>query len=67
MIDVKNKFSVGDRLELIVPEGNMDIVVEQMQDKYGNTMHEASGGGYEVRIPVPAIKTYHGLLARYTS
>jgi len=67
MIDVKNKFSVGDRLELIVPEGNMDIVVEQMQDKYGNIMQEASGGGYEVKIPIPAIKTYHGLIARYTS
>ncbi|MDO9238519.1 MAG: tRNA 5-hydroxyuridine modification protein YegQ, partial [Methylicorpusculum sp.] len=31
-IDVKNKFSVGDRLELILPEGNRDIVIEKMED-----------------------------------
>jgi len=65
MIDVKNKFAVGDRLELILPEGNQDIVVERMFDKYGNDMQEAAGGGYEVRIPLPGA-TSHGLLARYT-
>lgn len=65
MIDVKNKFAVGDRLELILPEGNQDIVVERMQDKYGNDMREAAGGGYEVKIPLPILTTSHGLLARY--
>ena len=64
-IDVKNKFSVGDKLELILPEGNQDIVVERMQDKYGHAMHEASGGGYEVKIPLPAMQHSKGLLARY--
>ncbi len=66
-IDVKNKFSVGDKLELILPEGNQDIVVESMQGKYGQAMHEASGGGYEVKIPLPAMQHSHGLLARYLS
>lgn len=65
MVDVKNKFAVGDRLELILPEGNQNIVVEHMQDKYGNAMQEAAGGGYEVRIPLPARPSSHGLLARY--
>ena len=64
-IEVKNKFSVGDKLELILPEGNQDIVVEQMQDKHGQAMQEASGGGYEVKIPLPAMKGNGGLLARY--
>lgn len=64
-IDVKNKFSVGDKLELILPEGNRDIVVEGMQDKYGHAMAEASGGGYQVKIPLPAMQAGHGLLARY--
>jgi putative protease len=64
-IDVKNKFSVGDRLELILPEGNQDIIVEAMQDKYGHALHEASGGGYEVKIPLPAMQQGNGLLARY--
>ena len=67
MIDVKNKFSVGDTLEIILPEGNRDLTVESMTDKYGNIMQEASGGGYEVRIPLPDIQTNYGLLARYTN
>jgi len=55
IIDVKNKFSVGDKLELILPEGNQDIIVERMEDMHGHTMQEASGGGYEVKIPLPEI------------
>ncbi|MEI6708990.1 MAG: tRNA 5-hydroxyuridine modification protein YegQ [Methylococcales bacterium] len=64
-IDVKNKFSVGDTLELILPEGNQNITVERMEGMYGQEMQEASGGGYEVKIPLPATQTGHGLLARY--
>jgi putative protease len=64
-ISVKNKFAVGDRLELILPAGNRDFSVEQMLDKYGNPMPEALGGGYEVQIPLPAGDYQHGLLARY--
>lgn len=64
-IDVKNKFSVGDKVELILPEGNRDIIVEHMEDLHGHPMQEALGGGYEVRIPLPEISAQHGLLARY--
>lgn len=64
-IDVKNKFSVGDKLELILPMGNQDITVEHMEDMYGHAMHEASGGGYEVKIPLPEVSCNNGLLARY--
>ncbi len=66
IIDVKNKFSVGDKLELILPEGNQDITVERMENMYGHAMQEASGGGYEVKIPLPEIHSDKGLLARYT-
>jgi len=64
-IDVKNKFAVGDRLELILPAGNQDIVVEKMEGMYGQPMQEALGGGYEVKIPLPNISHEKGLLARY--
>lgn len=65
-IDVKNKFSVGDTLELILPEGNQDFVLTAMEGMYGQAMQEASGGGYEVKIPLPvAAVGSHGLLARY--
>jgi putative protease len=65
-IDVKNKFSVGDKVELILPEGNQDIIVEHMENKYGQSMQEASGGGYEVKIPLPKTQSAFGLLSRYT-
>ena len=66
-VDVKNKFSVGDKLELILPEGNQDIIVERMENMVGHTMQEAAGGGYEVKIPLPEIHSDNGLLARYTA
>ena len=66
-IDVKNKFSVGDTLELILPEGNRDIILDRMENKYGQAMQEAPGGGYEVKIPLPEIQSTRGLLARYTA
>ncbi len=64
-IKVKNKFAVGDKLELILPQGNQDIIVERMEDMYGHTMEEASGGGYEVKIPLPEGTIKQALLARY--
>ena len=67
IVDVKNKFSVGDKLELILPQGNQDISVERMENMHGQSMEEASGGGYEVKIPLPEIHSDNGLLARYTA
>jgi putative protease len=64
-IEVKNKFAVGDRVELILPEGNRDIVVERMQDLHGQEMQEAPGAGYAVKIPIPSANAGYGLMARY--
>lgn len=64
-VSVKNKFTVGDKLELILPSGNQDIILDNMQDKYGNDMQEAPGGGYEVRIKLPQSDCQYGLMARY--
>jgi putative protease len=66
-IDAKNKFAVGDKIELILPEGNQDVVIERMEGMYGQSMQEASGGGYEVKIPLPSIQGdyAHGLISRY--
>lgn len=60
----KNKFSVGDRLELILPDGNCDFTLEHIEDKHGHSLAEVPGGGWEVRIPVPKVGDY-GLIARY--
>lgn len=64
-IDVKNKICVGDKLELIKPSGNEDIILQSMQDLNGNTMEEAKGGGYKIRIPLSKEMAEQGLIARY--
>ncbi len=60
---VKNKFRVGDRLELISPGGNRVFELEQMEDLNGNALDEAPGGGWRVRVPLPGA-TPQALLTR---
>jgi len=62
-VKVKNKFAVGDQLELILPCGNQTIRLEHMEDLQGNPMQEAPGGGYEVRIPLPNANYTKALIA----
>ncbi|SFN32430.1 putative protease [Izhakiella capsodis] len=49
---VKNRFAVGDSLELMTPEGNLRFELETMQDKKGNQMLVAPGDGYRIWLPV---------------
>ncbi len=51
-IEVKNRFRVGDKLEIIHPLGNQTITLEQMTGKDGKTLEEAPGSGYRVKIPL---------------
>ncbi len=64
-VEVKNKFAIGDRLQLLTPDGNHEFVLEQMLDTDGAPMREALGGGYRVRIPVPRGTTPMALLTRF--
>lgn len=64
-IDVKNKFSVGDKLELILPEGNVDLTLEQMINKNGEAIDVAPGSGHQVKVPYSGRAPEQGLLARY--
>lgn len=53
-LDVKNRFSVGDRLEWVLPNGqNRELVLEQMENLQGIPMQTAPGSGHKVRIPLP--------------
>jgi len=63
-IDVKNKIRVGDRLELITPQGNRRFVLEHMEGRNGAALDEAPGGGHRVRIPLPAGDYRFALLAK---
>jgi len=60
---VKNKFAVGDSLEIISPAGNQIINLEHMENLKGEKMQEAAGGGYEVRIPLPQANYEQALIA----
>ena len=66
---VKNKFAVGDKLEIILPSGNKDIVLSNMENLKGDPMDVAPGGGHTVMIPWKDSCDNNsgelGLLARY--
>ena len=57
-IDVKNKFAVGDTLELILPGGNERFVCQGMTAvKNNEPMSVAPGSGHRVRIKLPQQST----------
>ncbi|MDH3526237.1 MAG: tRNA 5-hydroxyuridine modification protein YegQ [Gammaproteobacteria bacterium] len=63
-VTVKNKFAVGDEMELVLPCGNRTFRLADMRDMEGNRMQEAPGGGYRVQIPLDGPVPEMGLLAR---
>ncbi len=64
LLEVKNKLLLGDSLELLTPGESMRFQLEQMEDLDGNPMREAPGGGYRVRIALPAVRPEMGLLVK---
>nr|WP_108125336.1 tRNA 5-hydroxyuridine modification protein YegQ [Saccharospirillum mangrovi] len=62
---VKNKFCVGDLLEMMTPNGNVMLALADMRDKDGNAIDVAKGSGHQVFIPVPSdIELAFALLMR---
>ena len=62
-VEVKNKFQVGDRMEVIHPSGNHIVTLEQMRNLDGEAISVAPGSPLQVRIPLE--ERYAGaLLAR---
>ncbi len=62
-VDVKNRFAVGDRLEVIHPSGNQILTLEHMQALDGSALSVAAGSGHCVRIALDA-RYDKALLAR---
>lgn len=52
VVSVKNRFQIGDRLEIIHPSGNRVIELTYMQDLNGQSVNIAPGNGYKVKIPL---------------
>lgn len=64
IVSVKNRFQIGDRLEIIQPEGNQIIELTSMTTTDGLPLQIASGNGYTVHIPLSG-NSSQGLLARF--
>jgi putative protease len=63
-IEVKNRFAVGDKLEIILPNGNTDFVIEEIFNNKGEPMRVVPGAGYTVWAKLPD-NCNGAFLARY--
>ena len=63
-VDVKNRFAVGDRIEVIHPSGNFELRLDRMESADGAAMPVAPGNGHRVWIPLPG-ELPGALLARF--
>lgn len=52
-VEVKNKFCVGDSLELMTPKGNIVFTLETMENRKSEIINDAKGNGHFVFIPMP--------------
>jgi putative protease len=63
-IDVKNKFQVGDKLEIIHPSGNHIVELTEMHNAEGAAITVAPGSGHHVQIPLQG-ELAKGMVARF--
>lgn len=54
-VDVKNKFCIGDSIEIMTPQGNVNIEVKAMYSLHDEPLEAALGSGWVVRIPNPFV------------
>ena len=51
-VETKNRFAVGDTLEIIHPSGNRTVKLETMQNKDGESIAVAAGNPLRVWLPI---------------
>jgi len=65
-IDVKNKFLLGDELELMTPKGNKSFILTRMENVKGEAVTDAKGSGHKVAISIDTdIDLSFGIIMRY--
>ncbi|MGP1954770.1 MAG: U32 family peptidase C-terminal domain-containing protein, partial [Arsenophonus sp. NC-QC1-MAG3] len=52
-LEVKNKFSLGDNLELMTTAGNTQFILTELFDKKNLSIQVAPGNGYKVYLSIP--------------
>jgi putative protease len=50
---VKNRFVMGDHLELMTPKGNFHFDLHELRSVSGEAIEVAPGDGHTVYVPVP--------------
>jgi len=65
-VNVRNKFAVGDWLEIIHPQGNHNVQLTHMENSEAVPMTVAPGSGHVVWLPLPA-SAVGAFVARYVS
>jgi putative protease len=65
-VNVRNKFAVGDWLEIIHPQGNVDVQLTHIENADAVTMLVAPGSGHTVWLPLPE-SAVGAFVARYVS
>ena len=65
-VNVRNRFAVGDTLEIIHPTGNYDLLLTTMQNADAHAMPVAPGSGHTVWLPLPE-SAVGGFVARYVA
>ena len=63
-VRVKNRFAVGDWLEIISPAGNMDVHLSSMENAEAQPISVAPGSGHTVWLPWPP-SAVGAFVARY--
>lgn len=62
---VKNRFDLGDSIEVMTPNGNLNLSAEAMENARGIRLETAPGSGHTVYLAVPeGIDLSYGLLMR---
>ncbi|ARD23403.1 tRNA 5-hydroxyuridine modification protein YegQ [Shewanella japonica] len=52
-VDVKNKFSVGDSVEVMTPQGNFTLTISELVNRKGESVEAGLGSGHFVFLAVP--------------
>ncbi|MCL1067673.1 tRNA 5-hydroxyuridine modification protein YegQ [Shewanella olleyana] len=52
-IDVKNKFLVGDSVEVMTPQGNLTLTISELVNRKGESVEAGLGSGHFVFLAVP--------------
>jgi putative protease len=64
-VKVKNRFALGDQLELMTPQGNLHFRLDALQNAAGQGVEVAPGDGHVLYLPLPEdVRPELGLLMR---